>query len=115
MSSVSRLLVVLVAVLAAGLVPAWADEPKPERVLPGLKQDGFVQLPNQWKLNPAGKHLEIGDLPVNILLHPTGQYAAVLHCGWREHEVHIVDLNAAKRKIVCRVPIDQGFYGLAFS
>jgi len=85
------------------------------RVLPGMQRDGFVQLPNGWKLSPAGKSVEIGDLPVNIQLHPTGQFAAVIHCGYKDHEIHILDLNPARRKIVCRVPIDQGFYGLAFS
>jgi DNA-binding beta-propeller fold protein YncE len=101
-------------------IPLRADDPPaekktPARVLPGLQQDGFVQLPNGWKLNPAGKGIDVGDLPTNVQLHPTGQYAAVLHCGYKEHEVHVLDLNAAKRKIVCRVPVDQAFYGLCFS
>lgn len=87
----------------------------PVRVLPGLQQDGFIQLPNQWKLNPVGKSIDVGDLPMNIQIHPTGQFAAVLHCGFREHEVHILDLNTAKRKIACRVTVDQAFYGLAWS
>jgi YVTN family beta-propeller protein len=90
-------------------------EDKAVRVLPGLQKDGFMQLPNQWKLNPAGLHVEVGDLPSNIQIHPTGQFAAVLHCGWKEHEVHILDLNSKKRKIVCRVTVDQAFYGLTWS
>jgi len=112
-----RLAVPLVAV--AVLVTTRADDPpaekKPARVLPGLQKDGFVQLPNGWKLNPAGKSIDVGDLPTNVQLHPTGQFAAVLHCGYKEHEVHILDLNAKARKIVCRVPVDQAFYGLCFS
>ena len=105
---------------ALALLPAPADDKPaeqkaPARVLPGLQKDGFVQLPNQWKLNPAGATLDVGDLPVNVQLHPTGQYAAVLHCGFKEHEVHILNLNAAKRKVVCRVAVDQAFYGLCFA
>jgi DNA-binding beta-propeller fold protein YncE len=92
-----------------------AKPPAAARVLPGLRADGFVQLPNQWRLNPAGRQIEVGDLPLNIQLHPTGQFAAVLHCGMREHEVAILDLNPVARKIVSRVTIPQGFYGLAFS
>jgi DNA-binding beta-propeller fold protein YncE len=121
-------------IAAAGLVAAVgslgrtqpADAPKADekkssppakaaRVLPGLRQDGFVQLPNQWRLKPAGKHLELGDFPVNIALHPTGQYAAVLHTGFRDHEVAIVDLNKARTRLVSRITIDQAFYGLAWS
>ena len=109
---------------------AWtrpADEPKAEvklaapasrpleRVLPGLTQDGFVQLPNQWRLKPAGRHLELGDFPVNIALHPTGQFAAVLHAGYREHEIVIVNLDKARTRIVSRATIDQAFYGLTWS
>jgi DNA-binding beta-propeller fold protein YncE len=85
------------------------------RVLPGLLGDGFVQLPNQWRLRPAGKQLEVGNFPVNSALHPSGQYLAVLHAGWQDHEIMIIDLNRAKQKIVSRVTIDQTFYGICFS
>jgi len=86
---------------------------QPERVLPGPQPGGSIQLPNQWSLMPAGKQLELGDFPVNVALHPQGQFLAVLHAGYGEHEVIIVDLK--KQKIACRVPIDQSFYGLCFS
>jgi DNA-binding beta-propeller fold protein YncE/phospholipase C len=86
-----------------------------DRVLPGLRKDGSVQLPNQWSLRPAGRQLELGDFPVNIAFHPTGEFAAVLCAGYRTHEVLIVDLNPARTRIVSRAPIDQAFYGLNFS
>src|SRR5262249_46121315 len=86
-----------------------------DRVLPGLRQNGFVQLPNQWQLKPAGRHLELGDFPVNIAIHPTGQFAAVLHAGFKEHEVVIVDLTPKSTRIVSRATIPQAFYGLPFS
>lgn len=98
--------------------PRAADGPAahhPLRRLPGLQLDGTVQLPNQWKLQPAGRHLEVGDFPVHIELHPTGQFAAVLHCGMRDHEVAIIDLAEKGRRIVSRVTVPQAFYGLAFS
>ncbi|HEY3787369.1 MAG TPA: beta-propeller fold lactonase family protein, partial [Urbifossiella sp.] len=86
-----------------------------QRTLPGLNQEGYVQLPNQWRLKPVGRHLELGDFPVNIAIHPTGQYAAVLHAGYRDHEVVIVDLNKARTRVLSRVTVDQAFYGLAWS
>ena len=85
------------------------------RVLPGVRKDGFVQLPNQWKLNPAGRQIDIGDLPVNIQIHPTGLFAAVLHCGYKEHEVAIIDLIPKAQKVVSRTIIPQAFYGITFS
>lgn len=107
--------VALYAVTMPAQEPPKADAKPLARDLPGLRKDGFVQLPNQWKLKPAGKHVELGDFPVNIALHPTGQFAAVLHAGFKEHEVVIVDLNRAKTQVVSRVQIPQAFYGLAFS
>jgi len=100
--------------------PAKEETPKDvskplERVLPGLRKDGFVQLPNQWSLKPAGRHLEVGDLPVNIALHPTGEFAAVLCAGFGPHEILIVDLNPARTQVLSRVQIHQGFYGLTWS
>lgn len=85
------------------------------RVLPGVQRDGFVQLTNQWKLKPARNHIEIGNLPLNIQLHPTGQFVAVQHCGMRAREVVVLDTNPARRRIVTRAVVDQAFYGLAFS
>jgi len=86
-----------------------------ERTFPGLRNDGFVQLPNQWRLKPAGRQLELGDYPVNIAIHPRGQFAAVLHCGFKEHEVVIVNLNPKQTKIISRVSVDQAFYGMTWS
>ena len=63
--------------------PAVTFADKPVRVLPGLQADGTVLLPNQWKIRPAGKHLDVGDLPVNLAVHPSGQYLAVLNAGMR--------------------------------
>ena len=62
---------ILSATLLASLcVPAFAQAPKPvERVLPGIQKGGFIQLPNQWKLNPVGQQVEVGDLPVDIRDH----------------------------------------------
>lgn len=88
---------------------------RPPVVLPGLQKNGFVQLPNQWKLRPTGTHINVGDFPVNSVVHPSGQYLAVLHAGMREHEIVIIDLNKAKQKIVSRVTVDQTFYGISFS
>lgn len=95
--------------------PPRPGDATPPRVLPGLLADGFVQLPNQWRLRPAGKHIEVGNFPVNLAVHPSGQYLAVLHAGWGDHEVVILDLNKARQRVVCRVVVDQTFYGLCFS
>jgi len=81
--------------------------------LPGLKPDGSVLLPNQWSLRPAGQQVPLGDFPVNIAVHPDGRFAAVLHCGYGQHEIIVVDVPAAK--VVSRTKIKEAYYGLEFS
>jgi DNA-binding beta-propeller fold protein YncE len=100
------------------LAPLYADnppvkEPPEPRTLPGVKAGGTVLLPNGWSLKPAGKHIALGDFPVNLALHSGGQWLAVLHAGVGDHEIALVDLK--KQKIVSRVVIDQTFYGLCFA
>ncbi len=99
-----------------------AEKPAPSaahgntmRQLPGLGPDGAVRLPNQWSLRPAGKQFPLGDFPVNMALHPSGRWLAVLHAGYGTHEVVIVDLRRDAPRIACRVPVDQAFYGLCFA
>lgn len=93
---------------------AWsqtAREVQPLR-LPGQQPAGQILLPNQWSLRPAGKQLKLGDFPVNIALHPREPWAAILHAGYGDHEIVIVDLKS--QAIVSRATIDEAYYGLCF-
>src|SRR5262249_57429758 len=102
----------LLAVPCAGRQPPG---PKTVPVLPGVTAEGAILQHNQWSLRPAGKHLELGDFPVNAALHPAGHWLAVLHAGYGTHEVVIVDLDAGRQKIVSRVTLPQTFQGLCFA
>src|SRR5437870_5749673 len=75
---------------------AQEKSPQPARVLPGVRADGVIQLPNQWSLRPAGKQVELGDFPVNLALHPGGQWLAALHAGHGAHEIIVVNLKTQK-------------------
>ena len=98
----------------AGVFAAFAQPSAPAKVeLPGLRPDGSVLLPNQWSLRPAGRQVPLGDFPVNIAVHPGGRFAAVLHCGYGQHEVIVVDVKAAQA--VSRAKVNEAFYGLEFS
>jgi DNA-binding beta-propeller fold protein YncE len=85
------------------------------RMLPGAQPGGFIRLPNQWSLRPAGRQTVLGDFPVQIALHPTAPYMAVLHAGHGPHEVIVLSLEKNTPKITCRVAIDQAFYGLCWT
>ncbi len=83
------------------------------RDLPGQREDGSVRLPNQWFLRPVGRQIDLGDFPVNIAVHPTGKWAAVLHAGYGQHEIVVVDL--ATEAIASRTKLKEAFYGIEFS
>ncbi|MDB6125798.1 MAG: hypothetical protein JWQ71_4791 [Pedosphaera sp.] len=81
--------------------------------LPGPQSDGSVLLPNQWSLRPAGRQIELGDFPINIAVHPSGQFAAVLHTGFSDHKIKIIEIPSGK--VVSNVLLDEAFYGIEFS
>ncbi|MEO6787771.1 MAG: beta-propeller fold lactonase family protein [Chthoniobacteraceae bacterium] len=102
----------IIAIAEPPRVPASSEtQAKPE--VPGPQTDGAVLLPNQWRLRPAGKQVVVGDFPASMALHPGGNFAAILHCGYGQHEVQILDIAAGK--IVSRVNLHEAFYGIAFS
>lgn len=90
-----------------------AEAPREPTLLPGMQRDGRIVLPNQWSLRPAGEQVALGDFPVNMVLHPSGKWLAVLHAGYGDHEVVILDV--ATKKKVSRTILEQTFYGLCFS
>ena len=70
-------------------------------------------LHNQWSIRPAGRQVELGDFPTGLAVHPSGRWAAVLHCGYGRHEVRIVDLDTGT--VTATAPLHESFYGIAFS
>lgn len=101
------------AALVTGALGGTLEAAKSTPILPGLQHDGSVLLPNQWSLRPVGKQLLVGDFPINIALHPGGTFAAVLHSGWGQHEIRILDLKTSQP--VSQVALEEAFYGLTWS
>ena len=79
----------------------------------GAQPGGSVLLPNQWSLRPTGRQIEVGNFPVNVALHPQGQWAVILHSGYGPHAIVVVDVTT--RRIVSSVIVPKTFYGLCFS
>ena len=100
---------VIYAMLSAPGAIARAEGP----LLPGVQDSGAIMLPNQWSLMPAGWQIAVGDLPVNMQVHPEGRWLAILCAGYGEHEVVVVDLEA--NRVASRTIVPQAFYGLAFN
>src|SRR5688500_20191311 len=91
--------------LLLGLIVCVFAETKPKAELPGAQPDGAVLLPNQWYLRPVGQQLKIGDFPVNIAVDPEQRFAAILHCGYGQHEVQILDI--ATHRILSRANLPE--------
>jgi hypothetical protein len=70
-------------------------------------------LPTGVRLDPAGEAVELGSLPINLLLTPEKDKAVVVLSGWREQGIQVVDLRTQK---VTQTQLQDGaFYGAAFS
>lgn len=81
--------------------------------LSGFSQGPSVQLPNGWKLSPAGVSMPLGDLPLNLEVSPSQKYMAVTNNGQGVQTIELIDLKM--RKKIDSVVIKRSWYGLAFS
>src|SRR4051794_15231518 len=95
--------------LCLAALPLLGDAP-PRR--PGPTPQGFL-LPNGWTITPAGKHVTLTDLPLNILPLADGRRALVATSGYNKHELSLVDL--AGPKVLDSVTVRQSWFGLALT
>jgi DNA-binding beta-propeller fold protein YncE len=77
------------------------------------KQPFTSPLPTGVRLDPAGDVIDLGSLPINLVLAPEADKAVVVLSGWREQGVQVVDVKT--RKVTQTVLQDGAFYGAAFS
>src|SRR5579863_879835 len=95
------------------LLFAHADAVKAQEksaVFPGRTKTGFL-LPNGWTISPAGKHVIVSDLPLNIIAQTDNRHALVASSGYNKHELCLVDLDSLS--VVSRVAVGASWYGLA--
>ena len=50
-----------------------------------------VMLPNGWSLTPAGRSVEVGDLPLNIAVSSTKKWIAVTNNGQGTQSIQLID------------------------
>lgn len=72
-----------------------------------------VQLPNGWKLSPAGRSLQLGDLPLNLQISVSGKLLAVTNNGQSTQSIQLIDPKT--ETILDDKPIKKAWYGLQFS
>ncbi len=72
-----------------------------------------MKLPNGWHLSPAGRSLELGDLPLNIAVSSSKKYLAITNNGQSIQSLQLIDV--ASEKVLHNVIIPKSWYGLKFS
>src|ERR1700686_3693504 len=70
-------------------------------------------LPTGVRLDPAGEAVDLGSLPINLVLAPETDRAVVVLSGWRAQGVQVVDLKT--RKATATLLQEGAFYGPPFS
>src|SRR4051794_21936350 len=100
-------LAVLLVVVAA--LPLPADD-KPTFAGPGDK--GFL-LPNGWTLKPAGQHVVLTDLPLNLIPLADNRHALAATSGYNKHELSLIDLK--ELKVLSSETVRQSWFGLTLS
>jgi len=83
------------------------------QTVPNSKNPSKVLLPNGWSLSPAGRSLQLGDLPLNIQISPSQKLMAVTNNGQSKHSIQLIDPQG--EKILHEQPIGKAWYGLKFS
>ncbi|WP_410219939.1 bifunctional YncE family protein/alkaline phosphatase family protein [Pedobacter sp.] len=72
-----------------------------------------VGLPNGWTLTPTGTQLQLGDLPLNLVISHNKKLAAVTNNGQSTQTIELIDI--AQKKKTDSIVIAKSWYGLAFS
>jgi DNA-binding beta-propeller fold protein YncE len=80
---------------------------------PGKTADASMLLPNGWKLNPAGRSLELGDFPMNLAVSRSGRLLAAVNNGQGTHSLQLIDTR--REKILHHLEIPTAWLGLDFS
>ncbi|MEP6919043.1 MAG: hypothetical protein ABJC89_25600, partial [Acidobacteriota bacterium] len=74
--------------------------------------DGTTLLPNGWRIQPAGKHLRVGDMPLNLIQTPDSRYLIVTSNGLARPSFSVIDI--ANWSVKGTMTLDNAWLGLAW-
>src|SRR5437867_2845316 len=109
----SRLTLAVVACAATftASVASFGDL-QPASVRPGAVGGGVTLLPNGWKIAPAGRHIQVGDLPLSMVESPDGRSLLIANNGYAQPTVTIVDLQ--NELVRDAIVLDHAWLGMAW-
>jgi YVTN family beta-propeller protein len=100
----------ILGTLVVAAVSGFVSAAPPKTAGPSDK--GFV-LPNGWVLTPAGRHVELTDLPLNILPLTDNRRVLVGTDGYNRHQLSLIDLSQEKE--LAREAVGESWFGLVAS
>ena len=103
--------VVALAAVAAGAATTFGDA-APSTLRPGVIGGGVTLLPNGWKIAPAGRHVQVGDLPLAMVESLDGRFLLVSNNGYAKPTISIVDIK--REYVLDAVTLDHAWLGLAW-
>ena len=104
------LLTMFAGVVLVAAVSPLAQQGPTAAVWPGYQGNGVTLLPNGWRIAPEGRHLTVGDLPMNLVPSPDGRFIAISTSGWAKPALSIFDTKTLQ--VVSRIEVDHTWLGL---
>ena len=105
-------LMVFGLIVAAASFATLAQPGPGAAVWPGYRGNGVTLLPNGWRIAPEGRHLTVGDLPMNLVPSPDGRYLAISTSGWSKPAISIFDTRTLQ--VVSRIELEHTWLGLVW-
>src|SRR4051812_5865215 len=99
-------------VVAAASLSTVAQRGPAAPVWPGYKGGGVTLLPNGWRIAPEGRHVTVGDLPMNVVPSPDGRLLAISTSGWAKPAISLFDTRTLQ--IVSRLEVEHTWLGLVW-
>ncbi|MBI3684715.1 MAG: hypothetical protein HY235_30465 [Acidobacteria bacterium] len=89
--------------LLLSLLSAQAPPPTP----------GGYDLPNGWRITPAGRHVSTSDYLLNVTNTPDGRHVIALNSGYNPHGLTVLDTRNIE--VVQKVGLKSAWLGLAWA
>jgi len=103
---------VVVVIVIAAAVGSVAQRGPAAPVWPGSLGKGVTLLPNGWKIQPAGRHFLVGDLPLAMIESPDGKSLIITNNGYAKPTLAVVDLT--RGYVASKTTVDHAWLGLAW-
>src|SRR5215510_12504795 len=78
---------------------------------PGALGGGVTLLPNGWKIAPAGRHVQVGSLPLALTESADGRFLFIASNGYLKPAITVVEI--ASQRVDDTLVLDHAWLGLA--